>query len=242
MRRLILIAALPLAACGIGDRGTGNDATAASSDAKAQRDFAVADFTNVVLAGPDDVEVRVGSAYSVRAEGPADVLDRLDIHGSGATLSIGRQRTSGVWKSEGRGVRVIVTMPAITAASLTGSGNLTVDRVAGGDFAASIEGSGDLKLRQVAANALSLDIQGSGDIEVSGEAKTLAVKIAGSGNVEGDDLKAGGATILVAGSGNVEAQVTGDATGNLMGSGDVTLGKGARCKVNKAGSGEVDCG
>ncbi len=53
MRRLILIAALPLAACGIGGRDDANQTAAAGGDGRTQRDYPLTDFTNVVLAGPD---------------------------------------------------------------------------------------------------------------------------------------------------------------------------------------------
>ncbi|MGJ3628795.1 hypothetical protein AB5I41_21315 [Sphingomonas sp. MMS24-JH45] len=71
MRTILLAALLPLASCGnMGDGDTGGIQGTGSGDA---RSFAAADFTRVELAGSDDVDVRVGPAFSVRAEGASGV-------------------------------------------------------------------------------------------------------------------------------------------------------------------------
>ncbi len=250
MRILAILAALPLVACGAGatgnaaggDAGGKGDAAAASGTGGA-RSFAVADFTGVELAGADDVDVRVGGTFSVRAEGPADELDKLEISKDGSMLKVGRKRNSGGWSmSSGKGVKVYVTMPAIQAASLAGSGNLTVDKVQATDFSGDLAGSGDLQLGRLSATSATLSIAGSGGIGASGEVQRLKVDIAGSGDIDAAGLKAREASVSIAGSGNVAAEVNGRAKISIMGSGDVTLGGKAQCETSKMGSGEVRCG
>ncbi|URW75634.1 DUF2807 domain-containing protein [Sphingomonas donggukensis] len=241
MRSLWVLAALPLVACGTIDEAKGEKV--AGTGAGSSRTFQVADFTGVELAGFDDVDVTVGPAFSVRADGRSEDLDKLDIRKDGSTLHVGRRKGDGWgWGKDGKGVTVRVTMPAIALASLAGSGNLKVDKVSGGDFRGELAGSGDLSVGQLAANSAKLDIAGSGGIRAAGQVRALSVSIAGSGDVDAKGLRADSADISIAGSGNVTADVTGDASIDLMGSGDVTLGQGARCKINKMGSGEVRCG
>ena len=241
MRFLMILAALPLVACGSVSAGGRDGEAVAPTGAGAARSFAVSDFTGVKLAGADDVDVTVGGAFSVRADGPAEELDKLDIRKDGSTLKIGRKRNMAGW-SKGKGVTIHVTMPAIQAASLAGSGNLTVDRVQAQDFDGNLSGSGDLKLGRVSATTASFNIAGSGAIGASGEVGALKIAIAGSGNVEAPALKASEAEVSIAGSGSVAAEVNGPASISIMGSGDVTLGGKPQCETSKMGSGDVRCG
>ena len=59
-----------------------------------QRDFPVAGaFDKIALSGSPDVVVTVGAAASVRAEGEADMLDRLEITNENGQLQIGLRNT-----------------------------------------------------------------------------------------------------------------------------------------------------
>ena len=71
----LLLTAAPLAACSVDGDDGGPGASAAGTGTA--RTFAVAGFTGVALRGSDDVDVRVGPAFSVRAEGPSAELDKL---------------------------------------------------------------------------------------------------------------------------------------------------------------------
>ena len=243
MRFLMILAALPLAACGSVAMGSDSGDKATASGTGTTRSFAVSGFTGVELAGSDDVDVRVGPAFSIRAEGPSEELDRLDIRKDGSTLSIGRTR-DGSFNWGGRksqGVKVYVTMPSIAAASLAGSGDLRVDKVAGGDFSGALAGSGDLSVDNIAATSARLEIAGSGGIAAKGSVQKLSMSIAGSGDIDAGGLTATGADVSIAGSGNASATVNGPASVSIMGSGDVSLGAGAKCTTSKMGSGEVRC-
>lgn len=245
MRLWIAMAAvLPLVACNGAASSSSSGAKAEASGAGTTRNFDVSDFTKVDLRGSDDIDVRVGGAFAVRAEGPSEELDRLEVRKDGNTLKVGRVDQSGFsWGNrDGKGVKIHVTMPSIAGASIAGSGDMTVDKVSGGDFDGSIAGSGDLKLGMLSANALKLAIAGSGDVEAAGSVQRLDVDIAGSGGIEAKGLKASAAKISIAGSGDVEANVEGPAEVNILGSGSVNVGPKARCTTNKMGSGEVRCG
>ncbi|WP_294292934.1 head GIN domain-containing protein [uncultured Sphingomonas sp.] len=240
MRFLMVLAALPLAACGIAN-GSNKGDPAPETGSGTARSFQVADFSKVELAGADDVDVRVGPAFSVRAEGPADQLDKLDIRRDGSTLLVGRKREKGWSISRGKGVKVYVTMPAIEGASLAGSGNMSIDTARTKTFEASLAGSGNLRLARVDAEGIEVDLAGSGNVDAAGQVGKLDVNIAGSGNVQAARLKAAEAEISIAGSGNVAAEVSRSAKVSVMGSGDVTLTGGARCDSTKMGSGDIRC-
>lgn len=244
MRVMLIAALLPLAACGNfdidsdDDGGKGVPATG-SGDA---RTYAVADFSGVELRGPDDVDVTVGPAFSVRAQGDEAQLGRLKIERVGDTLRIGRIKTAGISWSRGEGVKVHVTMPRIAAGSIAGSGNLAIDRVEAETFKGSIAGSGDLTLGAVTTRTLRLSIAGSGDITAAGITGAARIEIAGSGGVDGAKLAASSADISIAGSGDASARVDGPAKIAILGSGDVTLSGKPQCQTSKMGSGTVRCG
>ena len=246
MHRSFFVALTPFAlvACSFGG---GDDADAQASGAAASgsgnaRTFAVADFDVVDLRGSDDVDVRVGGGFSVRAEGPSEVLDRLSIARNGHTLRIGRRSDKGFHWGGGDAVRVLVTMPRIAGATVSGSGDIAVDRAEGAKFDGAIAGSGGLTIAALQVDEASLSIAGSGDVKAAGAAKRLVVEIAGSGDIDARDLRAASAKVSIAGSGGVRASVDGPADVDMAGSGDVDLGDRARCNTRSHGSGTVRCG
>lgn len=237
MNRYMLLALLPLAACS----GTARSEGTPPSGTGGNRTFAVAGFTSVDAAGPDDVDVRVGSGFSVRAEGDPKVLDKLEIVKEGDTLMVRRKERSFSWGSSSRGAKIFITMPRMTAASTTGSGDMAVDHIDGEKFQASATGSGDLTIGSLSVQAVELSVTGSGSLGTAGSARTGSFSVTGSGDITAPKLSLGQASVNVMGSGGVTAAVNGAANVNVMGSGDVTLTGGARCTTSKMGSGDVSC-
>lgn len=237
MRLSFLALSLALAACS----GNSGDATAARPSGVTQgRSFAAAGFDKVSLRGPDNVVVRVGGAASVHASGDSAVLDRLDIVVVDGELRVARKR--GQWIGSAPAATITVTLPAIRAASVAGSGNMTVDRAAAADFSAAVSGSGNLDIATVETRAADLAVSGSGNLTVAGTAGTVAMSVTGSGGIEAANLAGGTATISTVGSGDIVASVRTTADVSLVGSGNVTVRGGAQCTVSKLGSGDVDCG
>ncbi len=239
---MILASILGLAACNMA--ADAQDRDGPGSSAVTQRAYPLRGFTSISLAGPHDVVVAVGPAHSVRAEGPSDVLDRLKIEVDRRTLEIGMHK--GSWRSDFNANRpktiIHVTMPALEAASIAGSGNMRIDKVEGGRFAASIGGSGDLDIRSLRVGEASFSVAGSGAIRAAGTSNRSRVSIAGSGDVNLEALEARTASVSIVGSGDVRARAMDTAEVSIMGSGDVNLTGSARCSVSKMGSGSVRCG
>jgi len=244
MNFLALGLIIPLAACSFAWNGDGDNsgAAAAGSGSGTTRTFQVAGFNGIDLRGSDDVDVRVGTGFSIRAEGPSEQLDRLRIERDGNTLNIGRKNGASFGWSKGAKVKVYVTLPRLTDANVSGSGNMAVDRVEGGGFKGGVAGSGNLDIAAIQVDDAKFSIAGSGNARASGIARDLKIEIAGSGDVDGTKLQAQSATVEIAGSGSARAVVNGAAKVDLMGSGDVDLGPNSRCTVSKMGSGNVRCG
>jgi hypothetical protein len=213
----------------------------------ARRDFpGVGSFQKISLAGSADVVVTVGGAASVRADGDKAAIDRLDIRVENGELTIGSRRHNGwTWDFGGshhNRVTVYVTVPSLAGASIAGSGDMKIDKVAGNGFDASVGGSGDLSVASLAVAQARFDVAGSGDISASGKTQQASITVAGSGDFKADGLEIGNATISVIGSGDVSARATLAADVTVMGSGDVTLSGPAKCTIHKMGSGDIRCG
>lgn len=235
---LLVLALLPLAACQSNAEKQSNAAQVSGTGAS--RSFAASGFTGVELRGPDDVDVKTGANFAVTAEGDPKVLDQLDIRVVDGSLRVGRKDSKDRWFQNDHGVRVHVVMPKLTAAAVSGSGNLGVER-GEGDFSGAISGSGNLNIGDLRANAADLSIAGSGDLNVAGTTGKLSAAIAGSGDIDAARLTATNADVSIAGSGNMRGTVKGPASVSIVGSGDVELGGGAKCTVSALGSGEARC-
>lgn len=241
MRLLIAVSAIALAACSGADAREGDHAR--TDQRGDSRSYQVGEFDAVSLGGQHNVIVRVGPAASVRAEGAAEDLDRLEIVGERGELKI-RNKRRGEWRMDWSGspVTVYVTTPRLRAASIAGSGDMRIDRVDSERFNGSVAGSGDLEIAGLAVRDADFSIAGSGNIRAAGAAARQTISIAGSGDVDAPGLDSRTLDVKIMGSGGVRARATEHANVNIMGSGDVQLQGGAECSVRKAGSGSVRCG
>lgn len=202
---------------------------------------AVGDFKKIESAGSYDITVKTGSAPSVRIEGPQNVIDNIVVEVEGDELQI--HSKSGInlgWKNSGP-VKIAVTVPQLNGASMAGSGTIAVDKVVADTFEAGIAGSGDLSLPSVSAKTVEVDIAGSGNVMLAGTAERASYDIAGSGSVDSAKLVTRDAKVGIAGSGTVNGHATGQVTGDVLGSGTATFTGGAKCSVDKMGSGSITC-
>lgn len=233
-----LVPGLALAgACSVGAHGSDRGDTRLG-----QRDFQVGTFQSIDLAGAPDVTVAVGGAPSVRAEGPQNALDQLDIRVENGALRIGTRRDG--WFSHGRDfgrVTIHVTAPSLSGASIAGSGDMHIDRAEAPAFAASIGGSGDMDIGALRTRQATFSIAGSGNIRAAGQADRTHVSIAGSGDATLDGFQTGDADVSILGSGGARLRATGTVSGSIMGSGDVDVSGTTRCTVSKMGSGDLHC-
>ena len=235
---------------------TGCNGAASESETAAERDdpparvgpiatqsFALKGFTGVEVAGPDDVTIRQGDAFSITARGRQESLDRLEIRLDGAQLKIGRKREGFSFSNrDDDDLDIAITMPRLDAVRLTGSGTIDADSIDGDAVEAVLTGSGDLKVTKLTAKRADVTVSGSGDIEiVGGTIEAGELSVTGSGDIDAEGLAAATLEVSVTGSGNVDAQATGKADISILGSGDVTLAGGASCTKRQMGSGTVRC-
>jgi hypothetical protein len=209
------------------------------------KNYTVGNFQQIEVAGPYDVEVRTGSNPSVSARGGQKLLERTVVEVRGDRLVIRPKNNHNMfhwgWGSSGK-AHFVVTVPQLSGASIAGSGDISVDKVAGQAFEGSVAGSGGIDVAAVNVQQLKLSIAGSGGVKAgSGTAQSASYDIAGSGDIDAGAVQAQALKVSIAGSGGVKAHSSGTADVDIVGSGDVDVAGGAKCNVSKAGSGNVRC-
>jgi hypothetical protein len=233
MSRIALIAALvalPLAAC-------------SGSAEAATQNYGISNFSKMRIAGPFDVHVHVGGSPSAHASGPKDALDRLSVEQNGDTLVVKALPGGwGGWPTGSRGPVVVeVSVPDLRSVSVTGSGDVTVDRMRGDAVDLALSGSGSLDIGAIDAGAVSAVMTGSGDMSLAGKTRTATAVLTGSGDLKAGSLVADDAQTKLVGSGDLALGARHFVKVVLAGSGDVTISGPAACSVTRSGSGDVQC-
>ena len=239
---LVAIVAVGVAFGGIGHGISFNFGDDHDGGAQTARTFAnLKDFDGVTLNGPDNVEITRGDTFAVKASGDAEALKHLNIVVRDHVLVVERGGKSN-WFSGNRGdVTVAVTMPALTRLALTGSGDMSADRLAGKQVKASLTGPGDLKIEGIEADDAAFALVGSGNLTVEGHAKNLTLNSKGSGNLSADDLAAEAVAATLYGSGNIAGHASRTAKIAVNGSGDIHVEGTNSCSISKQGSGDAEC-
>lgn len=218
----------------------------ASEDAgrTVSRNYQVGNFTAIEVAGPYDVDVRTGSNASVSAKGGEKLLDKTMVEVKGDKLVIHPESSHSFfnfgWSHHGK-ASFTVTVPSLSGATIAGSGDIRIDKVAGRNFDGTVAGSGGLDVGALDVQQLKLAIAGSGGVKGAGKAQSATYDIAGSGDIEAGGIQTQDLKVSIAGSGGIKAHSSGNADISIMGSGDVEVTGGAKCKISKAGSGDVRC-
>jgi hypothetical protein len=202
-------------------------------------------FERLSNSTPFDVYVHTGKAPSVHAVGNDEALNQLQIENRGGELHIGTK--PGRWFSgwhwgRGQRARIDVTVPMVSAANLSGPGNLTVDAVRTRAFSAHLSGPGNINIGMVEAGVIDVHLSGPGDISIAGRAERATMNLSGPGNIHASRLALGDATVNLSGPGDIDATVSRTADVRLSGPGDVNIRGGARCSIHKSGPGSVNCG
>jgi hypothetical protein len=209
------------------------------------RNYQVANFQKLEVAGPYEVEVRTGGNPGVSATGGEKLLSQTTVEVKGDKLVIRpeEQHHFFQWGFGSRGkAHFTVTVPQLNAATIAGSGDINVDKVQGDAFEGTVAGSGSLGVGNINVQALKLSIAGSGGLKAAaGKAQSGEYSIGGSGDIDAGGIQTQQAKVSIAGSGSVKANAAATADVSIMGSGDVDVSGGAKCNISKQGSGDVRC-
>lgn len=185
-------------------------------------------FERITLMGSLDVKYAQANNFSVKVNGPEDVVKKVETTVEGNMLTVRMKdgnRIIHFGSNDSGNTTVYVTSPDFLGISLMGSGDfLCVKPLDTDTLTIDLKGSGDIYFKDVICDRVNVSLIGSGDVKV-GNVKTQQAQLdlIGSGDIE----------MNFDNSGAVDAQV--------KGSGDITL-KGTVKHMNKQvrGSGDID--
>jgi len=215
--------------------------SAAAPAFAAERDFPNAGFDKVDLAAAAKVDVHSGTRFAVHASGDPKWLDLLDIKVVQGTLVIGWTREH-INMHGHDPIHIMVSMPRVAGATLSGAGTILVDRADGPEFAATIRGAGTIDVPALHADRARFDMGGAGKITAAGSAGSVDARVHGFGAIELAGLAARAGRFDMSGTGSIKARVDGPADVTMNGVGSVDVVGGPRCTVHKSGLGSVHCG
>ena len=185
-------------------------------------------FERITLMGSLDVKYAQANNFSVKVNGPEDVVKKVETTVEGNMLTVRMKdgnRIIHFGSNDSGNTTVYVTSPDFLGISLMGSGDfLCVKPLDTDTLTIDLKGSGDIYFKDVICDRINASVIGSGDVSVS-KVKTQQafLDVVGSGDIE----------MNFDNSGAVNAQV--------KGSGDIDL-KGTVKQINKQvrGSGDID--
>jgi hypothetical protein len=215
-----------------------------AAPAGAERRYSVTDFDRVQVEGPYEVRLRTGLPTAVVATGSEQALERVTVEVQGRTLRIHANRSAwgGYPGADAGPVRIEAATRDLAAATILGSGSLTVDRARALRLDLTLGGSSRLTVGALDVDNLILGLVGSGRIVLAGHARQMRATVQGSGDLDAQRLAADDLQLSAATAGTILVGSARSAKVVASGQGDVTVGGNPACTVEARGSGSVRCG
>ncbi len=204
----------------------------------ADLDLSGAAPNELVMFGPDEVQMTQGDKLAITVDGDPAAVDKLRFTLKDGTLGILREGK--MFSGDDKLAVVHVTMPAPRELTMGGSGKISAPVMAAG-AKVTILGSGRIDTQSVSGDKLEVTLPGSGSFSAVGKVGTLDLTILGSGSAELGGVSADSAKVNVLGSGGAMFSSDGDVDATILGSGTVTVKGRARCTVSAIGSGKLVC-
>ena len=188
----------------------------AHADPQASEPRNVPAFHAVELAGTMEVDVAVGKGQSVQVSGEADLIGKVTTVVKDGVLMIDTPRDL----RRHHHLKVAVTVPELSAVSLSGTG--------------------EMKISGVSSERFSIGVSGTGQLSVKGSTGTLHVDVGGTGDVAAKELIAKSASVDVSGTGSATLYVTESVKADVSGTGSIEIhGKPANVKKSVSGVGSI---
>jgi len=175
---------------------------------------------------------------SIRAE--QNIIEYIETHVHDGFLEI-RTKPGSICLDCTEQPLITISSPNLKGATISGSGELSADTMAGETVTLKISGSGDLSVHQAICDDSQLTVSGSGsiaiselfcvnsDIQISGSGKitlngdceTEHLRISGSGNIHAFNFTVQSANITISGSGDAYTNIETYLNGHISGSGNI---------------------
>jgi hypothetical protein len=154
-------------------------------------------FNSVDISGAYDVQIVAQKEQSVEIEGDDNLLPLIKTEVKGNVLTISNDQSL---STRGK-LRLRISTPKLDGITTSGASDITASNVK--------------------SDAFKIDISGAGSFKVSGEAKTLEVKLSGAGELDAKDLHAEKVNLTSSGAANADVYASEELHVNASGAGNV---------------------
>ena len=161
----------------------------------------VAPFTAVSNTGPLSLRIEVGKAQSVVVEGDDEFVAELETEVVGGELRLHMRHSDTIFNNT-HSLHVKITVPQLTAFTMSGAGNTTITNMSG--------------------DKLDVRFSGAGSLKADGVVKNLKLEVSGVGSMDTRELHADVADVNVAGVGSVRVWAGTQLDASLGGIGSLT--------------------
>lgn len=200
MRVVLLAAALVGASIG-----------SALAESKSSKTLDLRDFDAIEIGGAYELDVIVGEDFSVELSGPSDEMARVEATLKNGALVLGTKKRI---KGGHKGVKAVVTMPALSRIAVSGVADADVSGVDAKDF--------------------KLDLSGVGEVNIAGECEKLIARVSGVGEVDAQSLQCKSVDVKVAGVGEARVYASEAVSAEVSGMGGIMV-YGSPKSVDKRG-------
>ncbi len=185
-----LTAVTLLAGCNTGLPGNGISKT---------EDRVVEDFNSVSLRGIGDVTIRVGETQSVSVTVDENLIAMVETTVEDGEMVIQSSRSIAPQVH----LRVDITMPALTAAR--------------------VSGVGDMSIREITGDSVTLTVSGVGSLSATGDVGNADVRVSGVGSANLAGLHADHVVVRVSGTGDATVFARTSVDASVSGIGDIVV-------------------
>ncbi|MEO8764425.1 MAG: head GIN domain-containing protein [Ginsengibacter sp.] len=199
----------------------------------------IAGFTSVASSISADVFYQQDPVFKVEIVAQQNILNIIETNLVNNELVI--KFRSGVLVRSHENIIVHVSSPDMHGLKISGSGNIIVaDSITTDNMDLTLSGSGNINVNKLWAPTLDANISGSGNIRiVEGSAITEKLRISGSGDINVSNVAATYVTTTTSGSGKTDVNASESLDVTISGSGSVYYTGNPVINTYISGSGKV---
>ncbi len=210
------------------------------------RGYIVTSFDVIKVEAPVRIMLITGTGTRAQGEGDREMLDRVDLSVSGGVLSVKMRARldNGFDSTDASGEAPLITLSTgqLRRVNVMGGAQVRVSRLDALEADLSLSGNGELTVDKASVERLALYVSGGGRLTIAGKAHYVRASVNGSGMLEAAGLDAHEATVSNDGPGSMALSVHGPVKVVSTGSGDTSIDGKPICSVTRRGTGAVKCG
>jgi hypothetical protein len=197
-------------------------------------------FSAIELRGIGDLHITQGDQAAVRIEADEDVISEIvtEVVGDRLVIRLDPWKSLRFWGASRR-ADFYITVPGLTAVTVSGSGTVDMPSYSAHRLEFSINGTGNVRAN-IGVNELKVGISGSGDVVMTGIAHKQEARITGAGTYSALGLQSKDTTISIGGAGKASVQVTDSLDVSIGGAGTVSYSGAPRVTQRIGGFGKVE--